>query len=134
MLGVARNDEVGVVTEEVLLLQRGLLRALRRPGFALLGGRGQAHGVGVPVVALAYVPAGVGVGGEFGPVGAAAAREGADGRGVDAERDLCEFAQEAVEGAYGGVQQEFCEQGEPPLPFGQVVDVRFCCEGMCFLA
>ncbi|MFF1467527.1 hypothetical protein [Streptomyces mirabilis] len=73
VLGIPGHDQVGVVAEQVLLLERGLLLALGSFGVALLGGRrGWAQGagdgrVGVSVVAFAYVPAGVGVRGELGP-------------------------------------------------------------------
>ncbi|MGW2746036.1 hypothetical protein [Streptomyces sp. NPDC001450] len=130
VFGVPGHDEVGFVAEEVLLLERGLLLAHWGPGLALLGGCwGGAHGVGdgrvgVPVVAFAYVPAGVRVGGELRPVRAAAARERADGCGVHAQGDLCQLAQQAVERPYGGVEQELGEQGQSPLPFGEIIDVR----------
>ncbi|WP_241266797.1 hypothetical protein [Streptomyces scabichelini] len=104
---VSGHDEVGVVAEEVLLLERDLLLALGRLGLALLGGRRRrAHGIGdqrvrVPVVAFPYVPAGIRVRGELRPVRAAAAGERSDGGGVHAQGDFRQLRQQAVERAYG---------------------------------
>ncbi|MFI1168522.1 hypothetical protein ACH4UM_34330 [Streptomyces sp. NPDC020801] len=71
VFGIPGHDEVGVVAAEVLLPLRGLLPVVRGLGLGLLGRhRRRAHGVGyrrvgVPVVAFAYVPAGVRVRGEL---------------------------------------------------------------------
>ncbi|MCZ0984749.1 hypothetical protein O1M54_01830 [Streptomyces diastatochromogenes] len=103
VFGVSGHDEMGVVAEEVLLLERGLLLADRGLCLALLGGCwGGAHGVGdgrvgVPVVAFAYVPAGVRVCGQLRPVCTAATGERADRCGVNAQGHLRQFAQQAVE-------------------------------------
>ncbi|MEU5645224.1 hypothetical protein [Streptomyces milbemycinicus] len=126
MLGVTGHDEMGVEAEEVLLPERGLLLVLGDLGLARFRGRRSrahrlGHGcVGVPVVAVAHVPAGVRVGGELWTPRTATAGERADGGGVDAQGDLCQFAQE---GPYGGVQYELGEQSQPSLPLRQVVDV-----------
>ncbi|MFJ5274970.1 hypothetical protein [Streptomyces sp. NPDC088358] len=81
VFGIPGHDQVGVVAEQVLLLERGLLLAPGSFGAALPGGRrGWAQGagdgrVGVSVVAFVYVPAGVGDRDEFGAVRAAAVGE-----------------------------------------------------------
>ncbi|MFE2695766.1 hypothetical protein, partial [Streptomyces mirabilis] len=47
VLGIPGHDQVGVVAEQVLLLERGLLLALGSFGAALLGGRrGWTQGAG----------------------------------------------------------------------------------------
>lgn len=67
------------------------------------------------MVAFPHVPAGIRVGGELRAVCAATASERSDGGGVHAQGDFRQLRQQAVERAYGGVQQELREQGQTSL-------------------
>jgi hypothetical protein len=95
-------------------------------GFGLVGGLhnlGDRERVGVAMVSFADVPAGIGVGGQFGACGTPAAGVRTDGRRVDRDGAVGHAREQVLDLADGGVEHELGEHRQPLLPCGQGIGV-----------